>query len=598
MTSPRKLSPAMAQCISDVANRAQAAPHGGKQAIYDAACAELGISHGTLHRYLAQLTVRPQRRQRSDAGVVSLSREDALTLSGVLMESRRGKGKKMFSVQAAIEALIDDGKMDPVRTDPATGEITRLSTSAIIGALWAYGLHPEQLLAPAPVVPLRSLHPNHVWQIDASICVLYYLASSNPKEQGLQVMDASRFYKNKPRNLARIAADRVWSYEITDHYSGAIAVLYVNGAESAENLTAAFIHAICQRPGDPFHGVPLLLMLDKGSANTSGAFKNLARRLQVTLLPHAAENARATGQVEKARDLIEREFESGLRFRPVADLEELNRLAQTWAIHFNARRTHSRHGQTRLAQWLTIQPEQLRIAPPPEVCRDLVTHAPQERRVTPGLTVNFRGDEYNVENIPGVAVGESLLVSLNPWSSDSAVVIDTDADGNELLHTAPRVSKDAAGFRLDGNVIGESWAPRVRTVADDRRDEVELHTMQASTLAEAKARRKAKALPMGGEFNPYVGIERGPGFTPLPKRGTDLPITTTVAARALRTLNHFEAASELLATGLAREALNHALIRQWHPDGVPEVELDALRARLTDARAQADRPRLRIINSN
>ena len=37
------------------------------------------------------------------------------------------------------------------------------------------------------------------------------------------VMDAAEFYKNKPKNLARITSNRVWSYEITDHASGVAA---------------------------------------------------------------------------------------------------------------------------------------------------------------------------------------------------------------------------------------------------------------------------------------------------------------------------------------------------------------------------------------
>ena len=50
---------------------------------------------------------------------------------------------------------------------------------------------------------LQSLHPNHVWLIDASLCVLYYLQAEG-KRSGLQVMDADKFYKNKPKALERI----------------------------------------------------------------------------------------------------------------------------------------------------------------------------------------------------------------------------------------------------------------------------------------------------------------------------------------------------------------------------------------------------------
>ncbi len=44
-----------------------------------------------------------------------------------------------------------------------------------------------------------------------------------------------------------------------------------------------------------------------------------------------------TGQVENARNLIERKFEAGLRFQPVADLDELNAAAKTWRAWFQRR---------------------------------------------------------------------------------------------------------------------------------------------------------------------------------------------------------------------------------------------------------------------
>jgi hypothetical protein len=79
-----------------------------------------------------------------------------------------------------------------------------------------YGLHPDQLLAPAPVTELASRHPNHVWQIDASLCTLYCLGNG---AKGLQGMEGQVYYKNKPGNLERIGQP-VWRYVVTDHASG------------------------------------------------------------------------------------------------------------------------------------------------------------------------------------------------------------------------------------------------------------------------------------------------------------------------------------------------------------------------------------------
>lgn len=61
-------SPAMTQRLVQVAAAANAAPHGTKQAVYDAACAELGVSMATLMRGLGEVAVRAPRQRRSDAG--------------------------------------------------------------------------------------------------------------------------------------------------------------------------------------------------------------------------------------------------------------------------------------------------------------------------------------------------------------------------------------------------------------------------------------------------------------------------------------------------------------------------------------------------
>lgn len=590
------LSPVAIECLVQVAAAAAAAPSGGKQAIYGAACAALCISPATLHRHLKKVTVKPERKQRSDAGDVSLSREEAIAISAALMVSHRKTGKRLMSIGQAVDVMRANGEVRAERTDPATGEVTPLSDSAIARALRGYGLHPDQLNQPAPAMELKSLHPNHVWQIDASMCVLYYLNARNEKESGLQVMDRTKFYKNKPANLKRIEADRVWSYEVTDHNSGAIFVNYVLGAESGTNLAESFIAAIQKRQSDtqndPLHGVPFILMMDMGSANTSGLFANLARRLQVKLIAHAPGNARATGQVENARNLIERSFEAGLRLRPVRDLAELNAQAQRWACWFNGNKVHSRHGKTRFDQWLTITQEQLRIAPPAELCFELLTHTPETRKVSDFLTISFKGREFDVRTVPNVMVGEKLHITHNPYMLDAALVVDTDTSGNELLHNVPLVQRDDAGFSEAANVIGEDYARHADTLADTNRKEVDRFAYEAATQDEADAKRRANATPFGGRIDPFKVIDQAPERAFMPRRGTELvtSITTSTAATApARVLSGFEAAAELVRMGVEMTRERNLQIANWYPDGVPEDALVALQTRLEN------RPGLRAV---
>ena len=577
------LNPVIVSRLAQVLQAAQSAPRGGKRAIYAAACTELGMSTATLHRHLGKITVKPERKQRSDAGDVSLTRDEAVAISAALMTSHRKTNKRLMSIGQAVDVMRANGEVRAERTDPATGELVPLSDSAIARALRHYNLHPDQLNRPTPAVELKSLHPNHVWQVDASLCVLYYLNARTAAESGLQVMDRDKFYKNKPANLKRIESDRVWSYELTDHYSGCIFVNYVMGAESGTNLAESFIAAIQLRDGDPFHGVPFMLMMDMGSANTSGLFANLARRLQVKTIAHAPGNARATGQVEKARDLIERSFESGLRLRPVADLAELNAQAQRWARWFNATKVHSRHGKARYDAWMTIAAEQLRVAPPVDMCQALLTETPESRKVTDTLTVSYKGREFDVRSVPNVMVGEKLNITLNPWVLNAAMVVDTDADGNEVLHSIPLVVRNDAGFREDGNTIGEDWARPADTQLEANRKEVDRFAYDATTDAEAEAKRKAKAVPFGGRIDPGKVIDQAPERTFLPRRGTGLApsITTSRTAAPARVLTPFEASAELVRLGITMNRETSAQVRAWYPDGVPEDQLQDLQARLT-----------------
>lgn len=575
------MNPALIDALCDVRSRAALAGHGGKGAVYADACHRLGMTRATLMRRLKDVTVTTERKQRSDAGAVSLPREEAVIISALLMDSLRKSSKRLMSITQAVDLLRANGEIRAEYLDTATGEIRPLSDSAIARALRAYNLHPDQLLRPSAHTELKSLHPNHVWQIDASLCVLYYLDARTDREAGLQVMDADKFYKNKPAALKRVEADRVWSYEVTDHYSGAIFANYVMGAESAANLAESFIRATQQRGADPFYGVPFILMMDMGSANTAGAFKNLARRLQVRLEAHMPGNARATGQVENARNIIERSFESGLRLCPVADLDELNAAALKWARWYNATKIHSRTKRTRFDAWMDITPEQLRTVDG-ELARELLTHAPESRKVSGTLTVSFRGAEYDVRDVPRVMVGEALQVTLNPYKAGTAVIVDTAADGSELLHTVPMVERDDAGFRADAPVIGEEHAAPADSQADTHRKLVERVATDTDTDEAAQAVRKARTASFGGRIDPAAVIDTAQIPTYLPRRGTELATNVTALDRTpVQLLTHFQAAQALLRAGAALTAETHARIAEWYPDGVPETDIEQLQHRLT-----------------
>lgn len=589
------MSAALTERLVSVARAARDAGHGKRGAVYDAACAELGFSRATLLRKLKEVSVTDKRKKRTDAGRSALSRDEAALISATLREATRKNGKRLYSISDAVETLRTNGFITAGRTDEETGEFFPLSEDTISRALRNYGLHPEQLDAPAPSSEMASLHPNHVWEIDASLCTLYYLSNGH---KGLQVMDSAKFYKNKPANIARIASDRVWSYELTDHTSGWIYVEYVMGAESGENLCSVLINAMQERGGaDVLHGVPKILYLDPGSANTAGMTKNMCRSLGINLIAHKPHNARATGQVEKARDIIERKLEPGLKFQPVSSLEELNALAAKWRSHFNATAIHSRHRKTRTDIWLKITADQLLKAPTAEVCRELAVAAPESRKVTSKLRVPFRGIEYDVSAVPGVMVGEKLMITRNPWRTDAAQVVLTGEDGHEMFFLVDEVKKNEFGFAESAAVFGASHRAVADTPAQTAAKEIEQLVTETDNATDAAAARKAKALPFGGRLDPYKHIDDATLPAYMPKRGQvsevrgprveQRPLTHVEAAKALR--------EKFSANGHTWTPEHYRQLTAQYPNGVPEVVLDeVMTAMTTPARSSV----ISIVNGN
>ncbi|MEC5319008.1 integrase [Brenneria populi subsp. brevivirga] len=578
------------QRLVAIAEAADAAGHGNKEPIYQAACEELQISRATLIRKLGEIRPKLPRKRRADAGKTALTREEALTISALLTESTRKNGKRLYSVADAVAELRANNMITAEFIDQATGEIRPLSESAIIRAMRGYGVHPDQLMAPEPSTRLASLHPNHVWLIDASLCTLYYLQNGK-KTTGLQVMNSDQFYKNKPKNLARIANDRVWSYEITDHTSGWIYVEYVMGAESGENLCSVLINAMQERGGaDVLHGVPNVLFMDPGSANTAAMTRNLCKSLGIEIIAHRAGNARATGQVEKARDIIERKFEPGLKFVAVSSLDELNAMAARWRSHFNATAIHSRHGQTRNDIWLRITTEQLIKAPSVDICRELAIAAPERRKVQPTLEIAFQGRKYDVSSVPGVMIGESVMVTRNPWRTDAAQIVLTGEDGHEVFHLVEEIPENEFGFSTSAAIIGESYRKPADTVTQQVNQQIEQLVTGTDSAEAAAASRKAKAVPFGGQFDPYRTIDDATLPAYLPKRGTASNVRGPRIEQ--RPLTHVEAAKQLRerlsSKGQPWTAQHYRQLVAQYPDGISADDIETVVNALMVAPAAAN----------
>ena len=202
--------------LRTLANNLDQAQHGERATLINGACTLLRCTKQTIYRKLKKhLGWTSGRKRRIDAGQITVSEGTAKALAHLVHKSTRANGKRIMPMTVARDIMRKSGFSD------ADVSITTMSR-----AMRIYRCHPDMLAQGKAHVHMKSLHPNHCWQVDPSLCVLFYL----PKG-GLAVMEYAKFYKNKPDNVRKIERERVWRYVITDHYSGTIYVRYVRSEE-------------------------------------------------------------------------------------------------------------------------------------------------------------------------------------------------------------------------------------------------------------------------------------------------------------------------------------------------------------------------------
>lgn len=544
----------------------EAAPHGKRGALIRGACDLLQCSSAEIYRRLRMVGWESGRKPRADRGHSRLSDADAHIIGTLIRESTRANGKRLLSVENAYQIAVANGAIADSGLSPAT----------IARQLKARGYHWDQVARPTPHQEMRSAHPNHTWQIDASVCVLFYL-----DRHGLAPMHEREFYRGKPRNFERIARSRVIRYLAVDHYSGAFYLEYFLGSEDSENLYRFFENAVSRRdhPQDPFHGVPLQLVLDAGAANTAHLFTNLAARLQMRCLTHLPGNPRAKGAVESTMNIVETQFEARLAFGArVRSLQELNERAHTWMRYYCGTREHSRHGATRYAMWQTIRESELRVAPPRELLRMLLHTRPQTCTVTRALTVRyavpgFGSQEYSVASVPGVMVGAKVPVCVNPYAAPAVWLIQGD---DQVVELAP-ITRTAAGFRADAPVFGLSFARKPDTVADTARKRMDKTAFGAHTQAEVEAARKRREQPFA-TYDAVGFLDERTVAQYMQRKGTALPIERPRVEAAPLTIA--QAAQRLRAMGLTMNPQRYQRIADAYPHGVREQDLERLACEL------------------
>ena len=286
--------------------------------------------------------------------------------------------------------------------------------------------------------------------------------------------------------MKKIENDRVIRYVMTDHYSGSIYVEYVYGSESSENLIEIFLNGIQKRSDqEPMYGVPNILYTDKGCANTSGLFRNLLERLNVTFMAHATGNSQAKGQVENAQNIVETQFEGRLRFMQINNIQELNAkllhgactgmkqkfIAVLSAAVMQFGKPLSLNNYASLHQWN---------------CAVNLSARYQLKTVKANLTVShaiqgYGSQDYDVRHVDGVYPKAKLQIVVNPYRAPCIDVITKDQYGNEVIFTCEPMQVDWVGFGNEAAIIGEEIKAMPQSKIDENRKRI-LKKLMTQTL--------------------------------------------------------------------------------------------------------------------
>jgi hypothetical protein len=494
-----QLTPDMLRELLTLRDRIAQAPHGGATALVHQFARLIGKNPNTVYTWLrTHAGYESGRKKRADAGTTALAQETLHFIASAKREALRGNGKATLPTAVAMNIAHTNGIDIPV----SEGRVNAL--------LRAHRMDVKAQRAARNHITLRSLHPNHLHQIDPSLCLLYYTP------RGQAIMRDEEFYKNKPASMDKVRL-KVWRYVRYDHASGTIDVRYFEAAgENQHSLFEFLLYTWGQQPGRVSHGVPQMLLWDKGSANTSFAIKNLLDALGVDHETHATGHSWAKGGVEQGNNLVETHFESRLRFEPVGTVEQLNVSAANWARDYNANAIE--HVDCRLVRasgepmvrddlWQLIlrHPGALVRMPPREVCQWFLAGQELTRRVR-NLAISFSHPE----------LGKSVRYDLRAWAEflgngqqvrvtpllmqQGALRIEIERLGAEPLRVQvqPEHEFDAYGRPLSAPVAGEEYARAKQTASERAANTLAAAAWgEGATVDDAEKQRAAQARPFG-----------------------------------------------------------------------------------------------------
>ena len=460
-----------------------------KGEVIDEMAATFGWSRNKCYRTLAALGFTSGRKKRSDAGKSSMDEETLRMVAAMNREGLRKNGKATMHTPNAASILQTNGIAVPV----SNRQVNRLLKEKQLNA--------QTLRRPKPHGRMRSLHPNHVWQIDPSLCLMYY-----DKKKGQTLIEEEELHRNKPAFIEKMRDCRLWRYVCTDHFSGMTYVYYykVRGEDQATGYDF-FLRCATKKENNPFHGVPKILLWDKGSANISKAMVAALGSLGVRTITHRRGAPQVKGSVENGNRRVETVFESRIKYEAVPSVEELNDGVEAFFIAYNANLVPyydsrlKRIGAycARAKIWRSIKTEELRLLPDITVCRRLLVQSAEDRVVGDDRCIslsrhvfNGAGGCYPLGTIEVVA-GQKVQVQCLAYEGAAILVHYQDFSGaQQTVHIAePLPVDERSGFIATAPVIGEEF----RSVGDDK-PEIERKRLEQAAHPQGK---NANSIPFG-----------------------------------------------------------------------------------------------------
>lgn len=558
--------------VRKLARSLDSAPHGEVGELIDAFKSHTGWSHARVYRELAKVGWSSERKSRSDKGKTKVSDEVLHDISFVLKNGVRKNGKAVMKTPNAVSMLSQNKR-----------EIN-VSNSRVNTLLRQRQMHLEAQKQATPYQAMQSLHPNHVHQVDPSLCLLYYMPDGKQ-----YMMRDDEFYKNKLENIAKIQF-KCWRYVLTDHYSASIVVHYYQAkGETQANLYDFLLYAWNKKPNALIHGVPKIMLWDKGSANTAGAIKNALRALDITAIEHMAGNPRAKGSVENGNNLTECLFESRLAYEPVHNVDELNAAAEAWFNAYNAntipnydsrlKRKYMAEPKSRYSIWQTIRKEQLRILPDVELCRALLSGNEIERPVDKQLHVSFKHpvskqrEFYDVAHIPGIYISAKLRISAMIYGDNEILATFKNYLDEDINYLLKPIEVDRfTGFAVDAPVIGEEFKSRPLTVVEHAAQQADQQAFPNKTQEQIVAAKARGDTPFGGlDAHSHLAHVSGPSFMDRPGERLSVPDRVHVEVKPLSLIETKMRLRSMLGRPVTAE--ENQKIKETYPDGVMEEQL-------------------------